>query len=275
MSAASSRSIDGRDHLRWVAWFFVLLLVGRVSFLVARSLLGESAPFWGVGRVGFQLVRLSPLFAGLLLAELSGGRRATLALVQRAVAWRAPLHLYALAIGVPLLLLTGGVVASLASGATLNTERVAGLFGFDDFPRFLVYTYAAEVGWRGFALEGFRGGRRYWSAALGLGAATGLLFSLRGATSPGFWIQAPALMLASAGLGLFLAWIYRRAEGSVIPGWLGLSTLLCGSLLPGLLQGSGAEFYAGVLVVSVFLAFAFVASRVFGRLRRQGLGSRS
>lgn len=273
MSTANSQSNGQRDHLRWALLFLAILLVGRVSYLVARELLEGDAPFWGFGRIGFQLVRLSPLFAGVLLAELSGGRRATLALVRRAVAWRAPLRAYALALGVPLLLLAGGVVASLASGAKLNTEFVSGLFDLDDLPRFLAYTYAAEVGWRGFALEGFRGGPRYWLAAVGLGAASGVLFVLRGATDPGFWIQAPAVALACAGLGVFLAWIYRRAEGSVIPGWFALSTLLASSLVPALLQGSGAEFYAGVLVVGVLLTFAFLANGALRLLRRKRIGA--
>jgi len=222
--------------VRAVALLFGLLLLVRLLRVVAAKRFAEAGiveePLWGLARLGEDLLALAPLFLALLLTEWTGGPDATRALVQRATRWRAPARAW-LAACVPLAVLLGGLCGQVLAGAPLELNPVdpIGLFGVRLVVRVLVVTFAFEVAWRGFAQEGFRGTGRYWSGAVGIGLAMALVHSLRPQLDLGV---VPLLLLAlplGSILSVYLAWIYRLAEGSVVPGWIATSSGLYALLL--------------------------------------------
>jgi membrane protease YdiL (CAAX protease family) len=161
---------------------------------------------------------LGPFAAALLVSALGGGWPAAKALLARLVRARVAARWYALAFGLPLLLVALAVAFNAACGAPWPTgAQLAGAAGLIE-PFLFVLLFIAlgeEPGWRGFLLPHLR--QRH--GAIAASGVLGAVWALWHLPLLGHEI-APA-QVAPFLVGVFaatfvLTWLCERAHGSVL-----------------------------------------------------------
>ena len=177
------------------------------------------AGFFGLGGPVFLLGVLAPGFVALALTAYYEGRAGVARLLARIGRWQVAAHLYLFAIGY--------LAATKLLAALIHRVAVGAWPAFGDtaLPLMLggilvsTWTQAGEeLGWRGYALPRL-------ATHLGLGGASVLLgvvwalwhlplFFLQGSGSDGQ--SFPIYLLHVTALSVAMAWLYWRAQGSLL-----------------------------------------------------------
>jgi membrane protease YdiL (CAAX protease family) len=185
--------------------------------LVIFFILAYALSWWPSLMEPHSILPLGPLVAALTILPLVAGKAGVLDFLRRIVQWRVGLHWYALALLLPVALLSGAVGLNLllgAQGETLQTPAlldVAGTFLF-----ILIFIgLGEEPAWRGFALPRLMAGRSALAASLLLGVLHAIwhlpLFGLEYDLQNGLpWF------LGLMGFTIVTTWVYLRTNGNLL-----------------------------------------------------------
>ncbi|HKF51471.1 MAG TPA: CPBP family intramembrane glutamic endopeptidase [Candidatus Acidoferrales bacterium] len=191
--------------LMWVCFFSVALVPIRTGTVLGQSLLLLGA--------------FAPALAALFLTLRIEGRRGLGTLLRGVIKWRVAAHWYLFAVGFTVIVrLTAAILQRVALGAWPH---------FDAKPYFIIpfailfstpFQAGEEIGWRGYALPRL-------AEHLGLPRASVLLGVIWGcwhlpqffiresdAYQQSFWV----FVLGVTALSVILAWLWRRAGGSLL-----------------------------------------------------------
>lgn len=198
------------------------------SFVRRHALLAFFALAFGLswyphllGLLGVRASGINPLgvlVAGLIVAACEDGWRGAKSLLAKMVRWRAGARAYAVAIGLPVVLLLLALVANLLLGAAPPTAAALARWPdiVDSFlVMFLFVGLGEEPGWRGSALPLLY--RRFSprAAAIVLGAAWALWHApLMGGEFA--WAEVPWFVLSVFAASVVLAWLYNFSGESVL-----------------------------------------------------------
>ena len=212
-----------------IVTFFVLAYTFSWLPWVLGTLVPASRPF-----VLYPFLGGGPLLAALVVIPLTQGHAGLRAWAGRMLKWRVGWHWYAVAIGIPLIVVLGATALNVLLGAPARslTQLLSANGDARDFNAMLgigpvlslILVLALrlinpsdgplgeEPGWRGYALPGLQATRSPLAAALIvalLSAGWHLPIVLVGDANP---IQ----LLAPIGLGVVAAWLYNRSGGSAL-----------------------------------------------------------
>jgi hypothetical protein len=203
-----------------LAWFFVVTFaVTWTLWLLPDAVRSERSGVLALGGPEFLIGVFAPGLVALLLTSLREGRAALIKLLTRMVRWQARWPLYVFAIGYMMMTkLAAAVIVRLATGAWPA-------FGDTPWPLLVLAGIATfwgqageELGWRGYALPRL-------TSAVGLGPASVMLgviwavwhlplFFIPGTGSDGQ--SFPLYLLHVTAVSVAMAWLYWRAEGSLL-----------------------------------------------------------
>lgn len=164
------------------------------------------------------LYPMGPLFAALIVSALAEGRAGVRTLLGRAFRWRTGLRWYAVALGLPAIIVSLGALVNIWLGAPApDADQLAGwpmLFVPFVF-RFILIGLGEEPGWRGYALPRLQKGRSALAASLVLGLIWAgwhlpLLIQDYG-FKPVAWIPA---LLSTIFSSVTMAWIFNNTNSS-------------------------------------------------------------
>jgi len=212
-----------------IVTFFVLAYTFSWLPWVLGALAPVSRPF-----VLYPFLASGPLLAALVVIPLTQGRAGLRAWAARMLKWRVGWHWYALAIGIPLIVVLGATALNVLFGAPAPslTQLLSANGDARDFNAMLgigpvlslILAFALrlinpadgplgeEPGWRGYALPGLQATRSPLAATLIvalLAAGWHLPIVLVGDASP---IQ----LLAPLGFGIVAGWLYNCSGGSAL-----------------------------------------------------------
>ena len=163
------------------------------------------------------ILPLGPLVAALIIVPLVAGKAGALDFLRRMVQWRVGLQWYALALLLPLALLSSAIGLNLSLGAQGTALHIPSLFSFGGtFVSILLFIgLGEEPAWRGFALPRLMTGRSALTASLLLGVLHIVwhlpLFGLEYDLQNGMpWF------LAVMGSTLVTTWMYLRTNGNLL-----------------------------------------------------------
>jgi uncharacterized protein len=163
----------------------------------------------------------SPAFVALALTARAEGRPGVVALLRRLVRWEVPGRWYALALGYTIAVkLVTALVYRTASGSwpTIQLATLPLMLGATLLSLMLFGQSGEELGWRGYALPrlGTGMGLGWGSILLGaLWAAWHLpLFYLPGTDTYGQ--SFPLYLTQVTGISVAIAWLWARAQGSLL-----------------------------------------------------------
>lgn len=185
-----------------------------VTFFVLAFAIGWSPwPFFAAGLLdGTNFLPIAPLIAALIVAAVTGSLRD---LGSRLIRWRVPWWCYVVAVGLPLAVILG--TAGIQGGASwqIAWADVAIVFLLR-WVNPLDGPLGEEPGWRGFALPRLDRVRSPLMSAAVLGFFAGLwhlplIFSGEG--NEVGWIG----LLTTFVITFVYCWLFRRADGSVLP----------------------------------------------------------
>jgi membrane protease YdiL (CAAX protease family) len=212
-----------------IVTFFVLAYTFSWLPWVLGALAPVSRPF-----VLYPFLASGPLLAALVVIPLTQGRAGLRAWAARMLKWRVGWQWYALAIGIPLIVVLGATALNVLFGAPAPslTQLLSANGDARDFNAMLgigpvlslILAFALrlinpadgplgeEPGWRGYALPGLQATRSPLAATLIvalLAAGWHLPIVLVGDASP---IQ----LLAPLGFGIVAGWLYNCSGGSAL-----------------------------------------------------------
>lgn len=184
-------------------------------FSLAYGLSWAVYPLLAVSPMLGIIALFGPAIAAIVVSVLTGGRAAIAALFQRLGRWRIPIHWYAIAAGLPLLLGLAAALLNVVLGAPLPNQ-LAPVMLINIILILLVV--GEELGWRGYALPKLLESHSALSASLILG----VLWA--GWHLPGFFIPGlpqygePFLgyLLWFIALSVLFTWLYQHTQGSVL-----------------------------------------------------------
>ena len=193
---------------QWRLWlFFVLAFL--ISWLAWPLILlnPESSP----------LIPFGPAAAAVLVALLSGGKTGLLQLLRQLARWRVPVRWYAVAIGLPWLLVVTAAGLTVAGGAPMPDlgPNPGWFILFGTFASTLVIVgMFEELGWRGYALPLMQRNHTALGAALLLGFAWAMWHVPELVADPTGQRPPVPFVLMIVAQSVLLAWIYN-GTGSV------------------------------------------------------------
>ena len=190
---------------------------GVVYFVLAYALAWVLYPLIAVNQLFGLLGLFAPAAAAVIASAWIGGRAEVRALLRRltATAWRVGWVWYAVALGLPVLLSLAilGIAILRGAPAAFQISPISPLLLV-----VFVLVVGEELGWRGFAQPALERTRSPVIAALIVGVLWGLwhlpTFILPGMPQEG--IPLPAFLIFTTAASVVLAWLMRRANGSVV-----------------------------------------------------------
>jgi uncharacterized protein len=176
-----------------------------------------------------------PLIAALIVLPLTRGKSGVKDLLSRMVRWRVGVHWYAVALLLPVALVSVAVYTNVLLGASAPSAAELGLWPnlFLMFPLLLVFDgpLGEEPGWRGYGLPKLQAGLTALAASLIIGTFWAFWHLPKLIMDPTFR-PVPFVVFAIAG-AILLTWVYNNTNGSVL-----LAILFHGSI-----NVVGASFY--------------------------------
>jgi membrane protease YdiL (CAAX protease family) len=195
---------------QWRLWlFFVLAFL--ISWLAWPLILlnPESSP----------LIPFGPAAAAVLVALLSGGKSGLLQLLRQLARWRVPVRWYAVAIGLPWLLVVTAAGLTVAGGAPMPDlgPNPGWFILFGTFASTLVIVgMFEELGWRGYALPLMQRNHTALGAALLLGFAWAMWHVPELVADPTGQRPPVPFVLMIVAQSVLLAWIYNSTGYSAV-----------------------------------------------------------
>ena len=186
-----------------------------VYFVLAYALAWVLYPLIAVNQLFGLLGLFAPAAAAVIASARIGGRAEARALLGRLAAWRVGWLWYAVALGLPVLLSSAilGIAILRGAPASLQFSPISPLLLV-----VFVMVVGEELGWRGYAQPMLERTRSPMIAALIVGVLWGLwhlpTFILPGMPQEG--IPLPAFLIFTTAASVVLAWLMRRANGSVV-----------------------------------------------------------
>jgi membrane protease YdiL (CAAX protease family) len=238
-------------------------LIERLSlpiFLVVTPLFGVAIPLvLPVPPVAYvTLAALVPALMAILLMAATGGRKGVAALLRKLTHWQISLAWYAVALGLPLvMLLAVGGLAFLLGWIPAIQLRPVSPTHFLIGALILVWAVLEELGWRGFALPRLLAHRTGITSALVIGMAWGVFHLGLGAAE-----GRPLLptFLVPFGASVVFTWLYVQSRGSLVTVVLFHTGL---NIFPMFMDGISIA-QSLWLQASVNLALALVLTLLFG-----------
>ena len=228
----ATEPLAARRIRRDLAVFFVVAF--SLPWFVWITRIGDDHGWWG-WHVPGSLALWSMLPGTFVVAAVTGRRAAVRDLARRVVRWRVGLRWYAVALGLPWVLVLGsaGLLLAIGGSAQFGAVMATG----EALSYFLIgiplFTLTEELAWRGFALPRLQGLLPALPASLVLGVIWALWHV------PTFLLPSQTVSAVPyAGFALFVlaqsvltTWLFNRTGGSV--------------LLAGLFHAASDAVYAG------------------------------
>jgi uncharacterized protein len=165
-----------------------------------------------------------PALAAIIVVTVSEGRTGLKDLLGRIVRWRVGVGWYALALGLPAVLVLAAAGLHLLLGAP-TPVRLGQLSILE--PILFVLIIGEELGWRGYALPRLLVGRSALTASVILGALWGAwhlpTFFIPG--TPQYGLPFSAFVILTIAYSVLFTWVYLHTRGSVL-----IATLLHGAI---------------------------------------------
>lgn len=188
-----------------------LILFFSITFLIAWPAFFFASPQAPVGLQVFLLIlgSYAPALGAWVANRFERDQGQSSAFRSRLTAWRAPLQLYAVAVGVPLAVWIIALLVRTLVGFALSVQYLA-LF---TFPIIFITNWGEEAGWRGFLLPRLLANRSPFTAGLLVGLVWGAFHI------PLYW-QRPLFgfifLLLALALSVFITWLFRASNESVL-----------------------------------------------------------